>query len=406
MKITPFLFFLVLMCPFFSYTDRKEMLARLCNESTADPYEKSLKPENEQFIRSVADQMGITESFKIKSYPTDARKAMGPHSSLDTVYVSDEWFDEWADSPNTLRFVIGHELAHIDHSHVLKSLGYNIGGYLAALYANYRTLRFFSDHYKAMSDTANNKVEKYVPFFAGRMAKAGTALFSACCVGTVFSAIWLAKNKLLSAVSQAQEYEADQSAYKKLGPHFGEDAIALGAGTFFSKADNFEPANWFTKCFASHPHSRDRLRALNIPHQLCKEAGDKVMRLIKKRCILYVSDLLRGYESDDYAENWKQLLVAARLCSVDESVADSVSFQLLVNEAVSLPQLISGIKKRSLDDSTLKEEFAHDDLNRLEQLMRTTDLYKEDESDYLDKVSTKLQQEITGLRKLVNGEEF
>lgn len=262
----------------------------------------SLAPENEEYIRGIAQEMGLKDDVAMYAYSEKDHKG-GPHSFGNSVYFSDEWFNEWADYPEVKRFVIGHELSHVKgyHSQIRAALlgGFAVGSGLL-LREVWRT---------------------NLPTKGAWLSKGSRLL-----LGNIALLMYV---PLVLKVYRSQEDAADQDALKALGPIYGKETLVNGAATYFSQMSDFKKRSVLKKLFYTHPHSRDRLRKLGLKKEVSKKAALELERLLKERVLIRI-EALSGlqYDKDRIKyiisrkdENWYRITVAAALSSVDPAIA-------------------------------------------------------------------------------------
>lgn len=273
----------------------------------------TLKPENEQLVRSIAEEMNI-EGFGVKAY-AEAFKWQGPHALGNDVFFGDAWFSEWADYPHARRFIIGHELAHVEKSHSVERV--------LSLYGPAVIGTFFL--HKAC--TALGISPKVDTFFAQQAPWLPSAARSV--LGKLF--LWnLSKSlsqPIASYVYRKQELEADAYAIEKLAPFYGREALVQGAADFLKKMAGFE--HFIREINSTHPHSGDRLRALGLSAKVSEEAGSQITPLLRDRVKIRL-DLICCPAKDEeqlvvltyrFNKNWDRIVQAGRLCSVHATEA-------------------------------------------------------------------------------------
>ena len=246
--------------------------------------ESLLKPENEALVHAVAQQMGLTEKFSVY-----ARPGMGPHATGDRIYFDDAWFEKYKNSPEVLRFIIGHELAHVENHDVPKRHFLRMAALLACPVVAYVLMnnsplpRLFY----------NNKRE-----YPMKMDGLDALAFSLGMTGGILMHL---------KVCRMQEFEADKFSLEKLKDAYDSESLVQGAGTYFSEVTSFAPYSFFESCFATHPHSRERLQALIFPESSSVKAGEKMIPLLKRLHMRLFCSLFGDFNVQEYNGLWNEI---------------------------------------------------------------------------------------------------
>jgi hypothetical protein len=237
------------------------------------------------------------------------------------MYLTDQWFEQGKCEPFAQKFVIGHELVHVDEAHSFLRLsclyGITFGSaYLLKKLSNYTTI----------SEKADKFFDEYFPHLPYR------SMFGNVYLGFVgFIVGMIATTKLM----RAQEFEADWNALEKMGPVYGHDTVRQGAAEFFSSNPGFEP-QVVRHVFSTHPHSGDRLRALGLKKEVSQDAAALIQPLLEDRVDLRIQCIASPKDDEEQnllatrrlAKNWQKILRAVRICSVHQDVAKNYCEQL------------------------------------------------------------------------------
>lgn len=319
-----------------------------------------LKPENEKKIRSIAEKMGIApDELKIYANPSSA----GPHCIGDRLYFDDDWFDKWADSP-VKKFIIAHELSHLKKCHFPKLVAFfsfNVGVWF---YTTYRIWRYnFNNSDKGTSNDLKTAAY-YASFCKNIMCSCFFSYLYTKMQGSVFSVLAFAQ-------SRSYESEADALALEHCGPLSDNSMLAQGLGKELTKsAYDFRQHSFCEKLYARHPHPKDRLKNLNMPLDVSRQAGEEMLEILKERIIAHLCWIL---DPAGPSKKWRLVVPVARLCSVYDSVA-----QDYVKKLACIPDLFSvlveSIKTKSFNYTVLEKEFTREDIDRLEKLACTANI--------------------------------
>lgn len=279
----------------------------------------ALEPENEAIVQEVAKVMKI-DKVKVRSHQPSFAMT-GPHANGDVIYLTDQWFKEGKHAPFVQKFVIGHELVHVDEAHSFLRLSCLYGLTFGSAYL----LKKLSD-YTTLSEKTDHFVEQHFPHVPYR------TMFGKAYLGFAgFILGMIATTKLM----RAQEFEADWNALEKMGPVYGHDKVRQGAAEFFSSNPGFEP-HLVRHVFSTHPHSGDRLRALGLKKEASQDAADLIQPLLEERVDLRIQCIACPEHDEEQkllvthrlAKNWQKILRAVRICSVHQDVAKNYCEQL------------------------------------------------------------------------------
>ena len=276
----------------------------------------TLKPENEQLVRAIATDMNIKE-FGVHAYAA-ALKATGPHTIGNDVFFDDEWFKEWAHYPYVQRFIIAHELGHVEKSHLVARVLSQFGTAAMSTVFLYKAGRALG-----LSPKVDTFFAKQTPWLSSAARSFLGKLF-------LFNASMRLVKPLASYVYRKQEFDADAFALEKLGPLYGNELIVQGAADYFKSAPGFEASARYIN--STHPHSGDRIRAMGLSAKVSEEAGVQLIQLIKDRVKIRI-DLICCPPPDDeqlvvldyrFRKNWTHIMQVSRLCSVHPIEAQKV----------------------------------------------------------------------------------
>ncbi len=289
-----------------------EGLFKLANQQSG-----TLSSAHEEFVRSVAKEMNI-EGVDVYAYHP-LRAYLGPHCLGNNLYFSDDWFNTYKKAPLSQKFVIAHELAHVEKAHVLPRVMFQFGIPLIGWYL----FRKLDKHYK-LSEKAYASLEEHTPWISKSYREVGCDFFI---YSNIVSACYRLGALLASKLSRSQEFEADAIALERLAPLYGADEIREAAADFFKTVEGFEPD--LKSPLSTHPHSGERLRELGLKKSVSEEAGALIYSLLEKRVHLRIECILCPEEDEEqniitvyrFTNNWTKLVQAARICSVHQDVA-------------------------------------------------------------------------------------
>ena len=155
--------------------------------------------------------------------PQRLLKGWGPYVIGNDIFFHDTWFEAWADYPHAQRFIIGHELGHVEKSHLVTRVVSQFGTAL---------LGAFLLHKACASLGFSQRVDDHYAKSAPWLSPSVRSFFGKLFLCTV--SLRLAK-PLGSYVYRAQEFEADMFALEKLGPLYGHEVIVQGAADFLKR---------------------------------------------------------------------------------------------------------------------------------------------------------------------------
>jgi hypothetical protein len=313
-----------------------------------------LKPQHEEMVRSIARQMGITQKFSIHrcSFLVDSPKCSG-----DRLYFSDSLFERWKQEPEVLKYVIGHELGHLENQHAVKLLLKVVLPTVVFLHLAIRYIdaTALGKNFNAWTAQQVGSLVPYAHTALGNSIKTCVQkiLYSAGSLGNLVGWGTMAiPVYAFYAQKQAHEYEADLFSLKRLEKTTNKDLLIRAMGRYFSKELSFKRHSWVRTHFADHPHSRLRLLALSFPQDESEDAGKKMITLLKKYFIEYLfpneTKLLSCTASD--------LRGYANLCSIHKTIAEK--YRVILEEVADVLDKLCDCVERSqgydLDASILQ----------------------------------------------------
>lgn len=336
-----------------------------------------LKPEHEKEIRSLAEKMGIGQELNIHGVIQSFQK-IGPCGFGNRLYFDDAWFDEWADAPHVKQYVIGHLLARVSLDHTPDF--WTVAGIPTALgtYATYFLARYCID------DIFNGIVKsRYIRNLSG--TKGIIAVGASCFVAILCMFTPIAGSFLLCReIDKGMESTADSYVLEKLGPIFGEEVLAQGAGEYWAHVSSSELYR-LDACFTD---LKDRLKRLKMPTIVSKKSVKQMLKGLKKRII---KRLIHLYEDNCFEDEF------ARYKEVP-FWKDSGPFASLQSFCSTL---IESIKSGSFNKAAFEEECASEDLNRLEELV----LGNQIDASRLEVVEREVRREVGTLTTLFDFQE-
>jgi hypothetical protein len=316
----------------------------------------ALKPEHEAFVRATAEQMGITEAFSVYSSVHASRHVFGPHVRGNRLYLDDAWFEEYKNFPEALRFVVGHELAHIEKQHVpLKHLASLVTITFSPMILTAALNR------TSIPQTIAESVPERWREDAMTLLGYGTSLLAVTAGALIYFKL-----------SRSQEYEADLFSLEKLSPKHGRKKLVKGAALFFARETSFAPESFMRRSFSTHPNSRERLKALSFPESASREAGEKMLSFTKKLALRFFCSIFGVFDEQEYSALWKEIVTAAQLVSVHESIAQEYATKIHSQITHSFTVLEESTVTKSIS-SIIAQEWEKEDCALLAQYLRQCD---------------------------------
>ncbi len=277
-------------------------------------YERLL-PEHEAVVRDLQDKLGITRDIELYKLPESER---GSRTSLNTLYIDEGLFERFAECPEAVVFVIGHELMHAKQLHTFKHAMLMSGVYsvLAHGYALVHR-RYFEKIPLLYVIGAQYYINiKLYPLF----------------------------NQLVGPYNQQCEFEADRECIERLAHYYDREALIHGA------ARSLTEAGWFPARYSSyenwiecHPHVRERLRTLGLSKEYSEQEGDKLLLKLQETVRMLIALCAEGVDeqTEHVIAQFKQdIHKGAVLTSVHPDVAECSAEKI---ERLSLIQSFSAI---------------------------------------------------------------
>lgn len=218
--------------------------------------QENASAETQLFVDGIAKEMGFDKQIKVKKYNTEIFAKIGYHNALamgqDYVYINERFFNKL--SVEAKRFLIGHEITHLQKGH-LDERGYLLAAAGAAsLYGIYKTL----ETPKTFMNRYNNKLGDKQELYSNSKGLKNYIPRAAWALGTIglngLMYLYLVK------ICRQQEYEADREAAIKLN-------AALGGVSFLDILKTLEaiPTNAdknLLEKFSTHPLCENRIAEL------------------------------------------------------------------------------------------------------------------------------------------------
>ena len=222
--------------------------------------DKRLKPENEYLARSVAHDIGITQEIEFYALPP-SQSHIGHHCSGNHIYLNEKDFDYFKHHKHALRFVIAHELMHVEKFHILKEIAATV------------TLQIVLHNLiRKLSQTS--PVKKRIDALQETMIQAEQAALQHTPIAFETSLKATSRNLLrltgdlvlnkatrlaLRPLNRSFEKEADLEAITRLSkkaflPHVKEDAK-----TFLLAYSSQKKKSWWKRAISTHPPIEERL---------------------------------------------------------------------------------------------------------------------------------------------------
>ena len=219
-----------------------------------------LKPENEAFARSVAEDIGVIQKIEFYALPP-SQSHIGHLCSGNHIYLYERDFDYYKHHKHALRFVIAHELMHAEKFHILKEIA-AMGTLHIALDNLIRKLSQISPVKKRIDALQETMIQveqaalSYTP-----------AAFETSLKFTIRNLLFLARHFLLAKavklalrpLSRAFEKEADLKAFTKLSKNAPLSHVKEGAKTFLLTYSSQKKRSWWKRAISTHPPLEERL---------------------------------------------------------------------------------------------------------------------------------------------------
>ncbi len=314
---------------------------------------RRLEPNHEKRVREVV-QLCVPH-LDIEIYALPKHLSGGTQAKYKTLFVNEQDFTIFDAYPGSLPAVIGHECAHLFLLHALKRTYSGIPLLPFSIYA---------------AHTGTNKIFTMLPkWLNNRFSTFTLKLGLIMGIGKLYSNFICPQ-----LIYQPQEYEADQRMLNTLTLHYSHDFLVDGLAHYLALKGGLGPSyTLYDKLTKSHPHSRQRLRALKMSKQLSLQSFNTLKTLVQKRALaivqwyLYKDQEVRKALLDKLNEDWYALTHAARLISVHSDIAEECRNFLIQH---NLQQQITDLRAFCENDipiagydpdelSELKEVYKH-----------------------------------------------
>ncbi len=224
--------------------------------TNGEPVSKEL----EELVRPLIKEIGCSQEINL--YQT----TQIPFGLGNNLYLRESDLPVYKEKPQVLRFVIAHELMHIENFHSVKR-----EAAVLSIMALAATAGWVATMYSIPQAKTSHFLAKIVPeiptpvrfFIATTLAM--VAAFAGRMIGP----------KLLNAWWRTQETQADQLAVDALAHLYEKDELINGAAVFFSENTSFAPESTKQRLFLHvHPPSKQRLIDLGMSPPLARQAAE------------------------------------------------------------------------------------------------------------------------------------